>query len=699
MNAGQSGSESPGGLPESGIGGGAGGAAGAGAGASGSRGGPGESLSLAQRARRALIGPPRRLDDRGLFHRVSLVAILAWVGLGADGLSSSAYGPEEAFRALGEHRYLAVALAGLMVTTVLVISAAYARIIRRFPHGGGGYVVASKVLGPGAGLTSGCALVVDYVLTVTISIAAAGDALFSVLPPWMLPWKLAAAIVMVVGMTILNMRGVRESVLVLAPIFFVFVGSHAVVIAGGFLGHIPQAAQTARDVSAGFAHGSSTLGALGLVWLLLHAFSMGGGTYTGIEAVSNGIPIMRHPQAQTAQRTMLYMAASLAITATGLLLLYLLWDIRPVEGKTMNAVLVERLASGWPLGGAFVVVTMASAAALLVVAAQAGFVDGPRVLANMALDSWVPRRFAALSERLTTQNGITLVGGAALAALLYTRGSVQLLVVMYSINVFLTFALSMASMLVDTWRARREQAPTRRWATRGDLTLFGTALVLCTTILGFTVIDKFAAGGWITLVVTGVVIAVCVLTRRHYTRVGRDTAAAFASLVREPHGPPVAAGAPDAARPVAVVLVSSFGGLGLHTLLNAVRLFPRHFQGAVFVSVGVIDSGRFKGPEAIDDLRAETDAVLDRYVDAARRLGLPATARSAIGTDPVDEAERLCLEVAREFPQAVFFAGQVVFPQEGWLHRLLHNQTALSIQRRLQWAGQSMVILPARVAA
>lgn len=652
-----------------------------------------EPKSLAQRVFRALVGPPRSLHDKGLFHKVSLVAVLAWVGLGADGLSSSAYGPEEAFRALGEHRYLAVALALLMVLTVLVISAAYSQIIRRFPHGGGGYVVATKILGPKAGLVSGSALVVDYVLTVTISIAAAGDALFSVLPESAQAWKLPFAVIMLIGMTLLNIRGVRESVMILAPIFFVFVITHLIVIVGGFVRHIPEAAQTVKTVSDGFSSGTTTLGVTGLVFLLFHAFSMGGGTYTGIEAVSNGIPIMRHPQVQTAQRTMIYMAVSLAFTATGLLLLYLLWDVRPMEGKTMNAVLIERISSGWPMGSAFVFVTMTSAAALLMVAAQAGFVDGPRVLANMALDSWVPRRFASLSERLTTQNGILLVGGAALAALLYTEGSVALLVVMYSINVFLTFSLSMLAMLLDTWRRRRSGQPVWR-----EFTLFVVGLGLCATILTVTIIEKFSAGGWITLVATGVVVVVCVLTRRHYKRLERTTSAAFESLVKLGEAPTQSTREINPTKPTAVVLVSSFGGLGLHTLLNALRLFPGHFHNVVFVSVGVIDSGRFKGPESIDDLRSETDATLSRFVEAARRMGLAAVGRSAIGTDPVEQAELLCKAVAKEFPGAVFFAGQIVFEQESVFDRFLHNQTAQSIQRRLQWAGQSVVILPARIA-
>src|SRR5438093_1635733 len=137
---------------------------------------------FARRVRHFLFGRPRDLQDRSVFHRLALIPFLAWVGLGADGLSSSAYGPEEAFRQLGRHSYLAVALAVLMATTVLLISAAYRRIIEEFPSGGGGYVVASSLLGPSAGVVSGAALLVDYVLTITISIAAAGDALFSFLP-------------------------------------------------------------------------------------------------------------------------------------------------------------------------------------------------------------------------------------------------------------------------------------------------------------------------------------------------------------------------------------------------------------------------------------------------------------------------------------------------------------------------------------
>ena len=155
------------------------------------------------------------------------------------------------------------------------------------------------------------------------------------------------------------------------------------------------------------------------------------------------------------------MASSLAITATGSCSPILLWDTSFEPGKTLNAVLAERVAGGLPFGGLFVVLTLVSEGALLVVAAQTGFLDGPRVLANMAIDSWLPRRFAALSDRLTTQNGIVLMAGAALAALLHTRGDVRQLVVLYSINVFLTF-LSRCCRCGGLLRDRRVRPHFRR---------------------------------------------------------------------------------------------------------------------------------------------------------------------------------------------------------------------------------------------
>src|SRR6267378_3623927 len=344
-----------------------------------------------QRLKRILLGKPKDLEDPHLFRHISLAAFLAWVGLGADGLSSSAYGPQEAFKNLGEHTYLAVFLAAATAFTVLIIAASYSRVIEHFPFGGGGYVVASRLLGPRVGVVSGSALIVDYVLTISISIAAGGDAVFSVLPNgdhWAevmlfgFPLKLVIELAGVMTLVVLNLRGVKESVKILMPIFLVFVATHAVIILAGIGLHMGRMHEVANQVTSGLREGMSTMGLGGMALLFVRAYSLGGGTYTGIEAVSNGLQIMREPRVQTAKRTMAYMAISLAVTASGIILCYLLLDIRYADpDHTMNSLLAAKVAGGvrllgMPVGRWFVFLALLSEALLLFVAAQAGFIDG-----------------------------------------------------------------------------------------------------------------------------------------------------------------------------------------------------------------------------------------------------------------------------------------------------------------------------------
>jgi hypothetical protein len=658
-------------------------------------------MTVWKRIHRVVLGAPKDVQEPHAFHKMSLIAFLAWVGLGADGLSSSAYGPEETFRQLGEHVGLAVFLAAAMIATVFIISYGYSRIIEQFPSGGGGYLVATKVLGGPPGVVAGSALLVDYVLTITISIAAGADAIFSFLPAHWLTIELAASALGIVILTVMNLRGMKESVMAIAPIFGVFLLTHAVLLVVAIGARVPELSTVTRQV-----HGnvSGTLGALGLfgtLKLLMRAYSLGGGTYTGIEAVSNGVGVMREPRVQTAKRTMLLMATSLAITAAGLLMSYLLWHARPVDGKTMNAVLLERVAGGWSLGGvqigrAFVVIALISEGALLFVAAQAGFLDGPRVMANMAVDSWLPHRFSALSERLTMRNGILLMGGTALAALLYTRGQVSKLVVMYAINVFVTFSLSNIAMTVF-WFRRRSKDPS--WARHVPAHV--AAALLCLSILVVTVIQKFLEGGWLTIVITAGLIAFCFAVRRHY----RAVVSALAGLDAEIPAPsdqpdlyPFRADGPpadlDPGRPIAVLLVGGYSGLGRHALLRLLRMFPGHFQGVVFVSVAVVDSDVFKGAEELPALEARTRASLAEYERFATALGLPATSAHAVGTEVAVEAEQLAVGLVQWYPKVMVVAGQIIFAEDTVWNRLLHNQTALLIQRRLQQRGIPMIVLP-----
>jgi hypothetical protein len=394
---------------------------------------------------------------------------------------------------------------------------------------------------------------------------------------------------------------------------------------------------------------------------------------------------------------MLYMSISLAATASGILVCYLLLHIAPEPGKTMNAVLLERFAGAWrpggiPLGTGFVVIALIAEAALLFVAAQAGFIDGPRVMANMAGDSWLPHRFSQLSSRLTMQNGVLLMGGASLLVLYYTHGDITALVTMYSINVFITFSLSQLGMLRYWWQ---RAAPGRR---RGFL-IHGVAFAMCAGILVGTLIEKGRQGGWVTLVVTGALIGLCFWIRSHYQEARRslrtlDEALSDLPLLPRPTPPPL-----DRKRPIAVALVGPYGGLGLHVVLDSQRLFPQQYTQFLFVSVGVVDSATMKGVEEVDRIAAETEASLARYVAFARALGFPAESRMSMGTEAVAELEHMAQQIAREFPRAVFFASRLVFQEERWYQRFLHNETPFEIQRRLQFSGLNTIVMPVRVLA
>ncbi len=689
---------------------------------------------MLERIRRLVFGPPKNVHDQHTFHSISLVAMLAWVGLGADGLSSSAYGPDEAFRQLtktGDHTSLAVGLAAGTALTVFIISYAYSRIIEHFPSGGGGYVVATKLLGPRFGVISGSALLVDYVLTITTSVASGGDAIFSMIPrhvfgeaamrvaesdigSWIDPvqrTKVALELGATLALTVLNIRGVKESVTAILPIFMLFVVTHAIVLLIAIGGHLGDIGAVSHETHANYQKTLVSLGSVGTLLLFVRAYSLGGGTYTGIEAVSNGVQIMREPKVRTAKRTMVLMASSLAITAGGIILAYLLVHAMPTEGKTMNAVLLDRVTGGWNVGGWhfgtwFTFVALLSEAGLLVIAAQAGFVDGPRVMANMAVDSWMPHRFAALSERLSMQNGVIIMGATSIAALLYTRGDVSRLVVMYSINVFLTFSLSEFGMSRFWIRHRKEHADWYK-----HLPVHMTGLTLCLTILVVTCFEKFGEGGWLTLVVTGILVLACFYIKRHYGKV----LAAIRRLDVElpdpltiPHYTPPASVADvnaandvgakiDPKKPVAILFVGSYGGLGRHALMTLLRMFPGHFKGVVFCSIAIIDSGNFKGVEEVHELEARVASELDKYVLFARTLGLPAERVLSTGIEVAVEAEKIGTEQISKYPKGLFVAGQLLFDEDTTFNRILHNETAFLIQRRLQHAGVPMVVLPVRL--
>ena len=655
-------------------------------------------MNLFGTCKNLIIGRARNISDQRIFHNMSLVALLAWVGLGADGLSSSCYGPEAAFLALKSHTSLSLFVALGTVLTIIIICISYSQIIEVFPTGGGGYLVASKLLSPTVGVVSGCALIGDYILTIALSVASGADAIFSMLPVEMQAWKLKFSLGIVVFLMLLNLRGAKESVVLWVPVFAVFVLSYTFAIIYAISAHFGELPNIAHGMVADVQSGAAELGWLGLVAVVLKAYSLGAGTYTGIEAVSNGLNTLREPRVQTGKRTMVYMAVSLSFVVGGLLLAYLLYHVTSVEGKTLNAVLFEKITATWPplASKCFVIAAMASSGALLVIAAQTGFFGGPRVLANMAVDRWMPTRFATLSDRLVTQNGVLLMGGAALLLLFFTTAAVNLLVVLYSINVFITFSLSQLGMVRHWWI---ERASEPKWKTK--IFINGIGLLLTSGILVSLCIVKFDEGGWVTLFVTGLLVAVAFWVKNHYRqtqkklyRLNELVAAALAddAIVREKTPPPC-----DVNARTAVLLVNGFNGLGLHTLLAVVRMFPKVYQNFVFVQVGVLDAGNFKGASEVENLREHSRKEVDRYVTYMTRRGFNAEAHIALGTDIVEEAAGLCEHIAAKYPQAQFFAGQLVFKDENLLARWLHNHTVFELQRRLYHTGRVMLILPIQV--
>ncbi|HYM60195.1 MAG TPA: APC family permease [Thermoanaerobaculia bacterium] len=648
---------------------------------------------------RFIEGKPRDVNDPQIFHHVSLVAFLAWVGLGADGLSSSSYGPDEAYRALGGHTHLALMLILMTAITILVISIAYSNLIQHFPGGGGGYLVATKLLGPRIGVVSGCALLVDYVLTIATSVASGCDQLWSLMPPSMLPYKLTAEVIVLFGLIMLNLRGVKESVTFLMPIFVVFVFAHIWMIGYAIFGHMGTVPVVFHDSWHEFKFSIASLGFAPVAFLLLRAYSMGAGTYTGIEAVSNGVTMLREPRVRTGKRTMALMAGSLAITAGGIMFGYLLTDSHPAPGKTMNWVLLANLFGTWHIGhlkiGVLIImITLIAEAALLFVAAQTGFLDGPRILANMAVDSWMPHRFAQLSDRLVTKNGVFLMGFAGIAALLYTRGDITMLVTMYSINVFITFSLTELGM-ARHWIKDRAKEP--RW--KSQLAIHGTGLVMCVTILTINLVEKFAEGGWLTAVVTSVAIVICFVVRSHYDDLKLGLKRLDETLLALPIQPesPEALEPMDPNAPTAVIGVAGFSGYGIHHILSIHKQFPGYFKNMIFITAAVVDSGNFKGTDEMGRLESETKASLEQYVTWARQHGFKADYRIGIGTEAVAMVEDMVKEIVNEFPRAMLFMGKLIFREEKWFHRLLHNETPFAIQRRLQFEGINSTILPIRV--
>ncbi len=654
-------------------------------------------MPFVDKVKEAIVGKPHNPLAPETGHNTALVAFIAWIGLGADGLSSACYGPEEAFLALGQYTHFGLYLAVATSLTVFIIAIAYNQVIELFPSGGGGYKVATQLLGPYAGLVSGSALLVDYILTITISVAAGIDALFSLLPPNAQPYKLASELVLIIILIILNLRGMKESINILMAIFLGFFISHLLLIVYGITAHAEGLPHLIPDTLAETEQLTQQMGWVFAVALFLRAYSLGGGTYTGLEAVSNNVNMLSEPRVKTGRRTMLYMAASLSFTAGGIILLYLLWNAQSIPHQTLNAVtfgaIIDNLGFNPVISHGLLAVILLLEAGLLFVAANTGFLGGPTVLANMAVDSWVPRQFRNLSGRLVTQNGILLMGLGALGILLWTRGDVSVLVVLYSINVFVTFSLSLMGLCKHWWVSRYDEP---RWQSKLLLSLLG--FMVTGGILIVTVVEKFMEGGWLTLFITGLLIGLCLLIKRHYEYVRQQLRKIDTLYAPRPDWdedlpePPLA---PD--QPTAIFLIGKNRGLGMYALKWLNKIFTGHFKNFIFLSVGEVDAESYGGKGALRSLQYQIENSLRYYVNYCHSQGLAATSKAAYGTDVESELEKLVVDVTQEYPNAVCLSSKLIFENERWVISWLHNHTPLAMQRRLHLREIQMIVIPIKI--
>jgi amino acid transporter len=641
------------------------------------------------------VGPPRDPVDPLTRRRILLTAVLASAGLGANGLSSACYGPEKTFLALGSHPELGPILALATAATLIILALAYTQIIELFPAGGGNYKIVTALLGPQIGLIAGAALLVDYVLTIAVSLVSGTDGLFSILPPGAQAHKLTVEIGLMLVLITLNMRGVSDAIRFLLPIVLAFLLSHGFLIVYGIVSSAHSVPVTVAHAALG-AHGlSQQIGWPLVAALLLRAYSLGGSSFTGIEAIANNVNLLAKPRYRTGRTTLLSVALALGFVAGGILLLYTLSGVRPVYGQTLNAVafgtVIDRLQWGSFARSAVLLVVLALEGAILFVAANSILIFAPSLLGTMATDSWLPHRFSNLSSRLVRRDGVLFVGGCALAILAVCHGELGLLVVLYSINVFLSLALAKAGLCRYWWTRRAE---VRHWVLR--LGVAGAGLAIAAMILIVTLTQKFFAGGWATLCVTLLVIGICLAVRRHYGWV-EERRCEMDALYALPAHELAAACAIQSRRQedqVAVLLVTEHWGPAIHTLLWVQRLFPGRFRSVVLVGVVKVQADTLGAPAAFLRKRERLAASLDQLEAFCWKAGLGTERMIGHGTDAIAELERLVKDTVASCPQCVCFTNQMILPGRQRIGEWLHNHTALGLQRRLHQDGIPLVVLP-----
>ncbi|MDR7514398.1 MAG: APC family permease [Armatimonadota bacterium] len=592
---------------------------------------------------RALVGSP--LETQRLRHE-RLTKVKGLAVFGADALSSSAYATEEILRVLVLAGVGAVALTVpvslAIVALMAIVAISYYQTIHAYPSGGGAYIVAHENLGLLPGLVAAAALLVDYILTVAVSISAGVAAITSALPE-LYPHRVELALGFIALITVANLRGVRESGTIFAIPTYSFILAFGAVITFGVWRWLNG---TLPDLTP--AEPPAQVQPLTLL-LLLRAFASGTAALTGIEAVSNGVQAFYPPEPRNASRVLLLMVALLGSFFFGTGVLAREMGILPREEETVVSQIARAVFEGsWPYYA-----VQAATMLILVLAANTAFADFPRLASILARDRYLPRQLANLGDRLVFANGILLLGATASLLIVIFRATVHNLIPLYMVGVFVAFTLSQAGMVRHWWTERSGQ-----WRLKLGINGFGA---LCTAAVGIEVaVIKFLDGAWITVFVIGSFVVLMRAIHRHYEDLKHQLSLERAKLPR-----------PFRAHKVIVPVNNVHRGV-----LEALR-YAKAVSDDVTAVYVEIEPGA----------REEIERKWERWVPDVPLVVLPSPYRSVVG--PIllylDQVQR------EAGPDTALTVVLPEFVPRKWWHHLLHNQTALMLkfallfrQRRLR---------------
>ncbi len=456
------------------------------------------------RARRVAFGRPLSNAEESS-ERLSKVKALAVFS--SDNLSSVAYATEAilfTLLAVGTGAFwLTVPISALIVAVLGIIVVSYRQTIRAYPNGGGSYVVARANLGTGAGLVAAAALLTDYVLTVSVSVAAGVAAITSAFPGALDGVRVEIAAVSILIVMLINLRGVRESGTIFAIPTYVFVGSMLLLITVGVVRTLVGAAPTVTDVVPTTVP-TQTLGVL----LLMRAFADGCTAITGVEAVSNGVPAFKRSESWNARVTLTVMAVLVGVMFLGTSWLAEVAGAVPAEQETVLSQLGRAVFGG--VGPAYLVLQL-STMGILILAANTAFADFPRLSSLLARDGFMPRRFAFRGERLAFSTGIVALAVLSIVVLAAFGGRVEALIPLYAVGVFTSITLSQAGMVRHWWRSREPG-----W--RRSITINGVGAIATAIVTMIFAIAKFALGAWLIILVIPILVAAMVAIQRRYDR-------------------------------------------------------------------------------------------------------------------------------------------------------------------------------------